>query len=366
MPKIMFNNAKIAGIVACVPKDSISLDSQINIFYDNNTAKLNRIKKTIGLDKRHIADKNTTTLDLCLESARLLLEMLSLDRDKIDAVIFVTQTPDFLQPNNSHILHSHLNLKESCACFDVNQGCSGYVYGLYLAFMMIETNLDNILLCAGDTMSKVVNPSDSNTAPLFGDGGSATIITRKIAKSYFSLNANGNGYRNIILPNSGFRGNLSDINCEIDSKDSMDSADSKDSTKDIDSKYLYMNGGEVFNFSIDKEPKAIKEILGFGKYNINDIDLIFFHQANAYILTNIAKRLNIPLEKVPMESISKYGNTSSASIPLAICDYCTNKKIEKNLKVILSGFGVGLSWASALLELDSPMINIKFYQKETK
>lgn len=340
--KLIFSNASIKSIATCLPQKKITLEDQVDLLYGGDLKKLQRIQKSIGLHSRYITTEETT-LDLCYEAS---IKILQDDIKKsIDAVIFVTQTPDFLQPNNAHILHGKLGLKEDCACFDVNQGCSGYVYGLLLAYSLIQSGAENILLCAGDTISKIVCPADSNTTPLFGDAGSATLITKNHTKSFFSLHSNGNGWDNIILPNSGFR--------QLQNKQKFE-------TK---THYLCMDGAEVFNFSIDKEPKAIREILQYANQQISEIDYIFFHQANAYIISNIIRRLGIESHKAPIDSISKYGNTSSSSIPLAICD-SIHTSIDNDFKVILSGFGVGLSWATALLTLQKNTIIHKpfFYQ----
>ncbi|ANV98005.1 hypothetical protein BBW65_03960 [Helicobacter enhydrae] len=342
--KTIFHSGAIQSIACCIPSNAVKLEDQAQQFYNGDIKKAQRIKKSIGLDTRYIADNQTTTLDLCFQASKTLLKT---SNAPIDVLIFVTQTPDFSQPNNAHLLHGKLNLSQNCACFDLNQGCSGYVYGLFLAFMLLSSGAENILLCVGDTMSKVLHPNDSNTTPIFGDAGSATLISNTNAKSYFTLHSDGAGWENIIVPNSGFRKNpYLSKNYQYPS-------------------FLCMDGAEVFNFSIEKEPKAIEEILQFSQNKIEDIDYIFFHQANAYIISNIARRLELDVSKAPSECVGKYGNTSSASIPLAICDLLSQKR-EKNLRVILSGFGVGLSWATALIHLDkhTQIFHPIFYNKE--
>ena len=342
MPRCVFKKGKIHSISIALPNNELSLDNEIDKFYNGDIKKLNRIKKNTGLNKRYIS-KNLTSLDLCAKASCNLIRNLKFDTNKIDALIFITQTPNYLQPNNANILHGKLNLNKDCACFDVNLGCSGYVYGMWLAFMMIECGLNYVLLCAGDTLSKCVSKLDSNTAPLFGDAGSATLIksTKLDSNSYFILHSDGSGYENIIFQNSGFK-------------------------KDEKYKnYLYMDGAEVFNFSLKVGPQSIEEILSYSNKDINDIDYIFFHQANAFIIQNIVKKLNIDSNKAPCKSISKYGNTSSSSIPLAICDFYKENKIEKNLNVILSGFGVGLSWGSAFINLNRDIkVEIDFIKEE--
>ncbi|MGH2305373.1 3-oxoacyl-[acyl-carrier-protein] synthase III C-terminal domain-containing protein [Campylobacter taeniopygiae] len=329
--KAIFKDVNISAISTTLPKDVKCIDEQIDKFYNGNQKQLNRIKKNIGINFRHISDQETTTLNLCYRSS---LDIINNFSDiHLDALIFVTQTPDFLQPNNSHLLHGMLNLDQECLCFDINQGCSGYVYGLYVAFSLLHNgNCKNILLCVGDTISKIVDPKDSNTAPLFGDAGSATLLQKKQTNdnAYFILNSLGSGWNNIWLPNSAFK-------------------------KTKDCSFLKMNGAEVFNFSIEKEMNSISNLLQFSNMEIENIDYLFFHQANLYIINNIARKLKLPLDKVPTASIAKYANTSSASIPLAICDLF-QAKIKEHKKVILSGFGVGLSWASCCLSLNDTLI----------
>lgn len=341
--KSNFSCARIKGIATCIPKYKIHLHEQADLFYQGDLKKVSRIKKSIGLDARYITDNQTTTLDLCLKASKHLLQ--SFEKIQVDALVFVTQTPDYLQPNNAHLLHHFLHLSHDCACFDINQGCSGYVYGLFLAYSLIEKGAENVLLCSGDTLSKVVNYKDSNTAPLFGDAGSATLISKAKDKSYFTLHSDGSGWENIILPQSAFRDN------------------SKLQKTNQEAKHLSMDGAEIFNFSISKEPEAILEILNYANISSDLIDYIFFHQANAYIISNIMRKLNIDSRKAPLDSISKYGNTSSASIPLAICD-CLHQTKDQDQTLILSGFGVGLSWATALLTLQKNTIIKKpiFYE----
>lgn len=329
MTQSIFQKAKISGISSTIPKNFRLLDDEIDTLYNGNQKKIDRIKKTIGLNKRHIAEDNVTTADLCENSARLLIEKTGINKDEIDCLILVTQTPDYLQPATANYLHGKLGFSESTIAFDVNQGCSGYVYGLWLASSLIESNSCNkILLLAGDTLSKIVDPTDSNVAPLFGDAGTATLIEKSNLPqdSYYILKANGSKFDTIIHRNSAFR------------KDALNTST------------LYMDGGAVFNFAIEEEPKAIKEILEFSKNDVESVDYFVFHQANKYIIENISKRAKLDLNKVPRKTTGEFGNQSSASIPVTICNEVSN--FNSNLKCIFSGFGVGLSWGTCLLSLD--------------
>ena len=347
MANSFFEKVKISGIVTCVPEHFRLLDEEIDNLYNGDIKQVNRIKKTIGLNKRHIVeDENTTTSDLCEIAANNLLDNMEIDKLSIDAIIFVSQTPDYFQPATATYLHGKLGLSQNCVAFDVNQGCTGYIYGLWLSHMMIETNsCRKILLLAGDTLSRVVNPKDSNVAPIFGDAGTATLLEKsdKLEKTYFSLHTDGSRFDTIIQPKGAFRVPTEDI---FNEKEIFEISDKRNLNN------LYMNGAEVFNFSIYTEPEAIKEILKLSNATPEEIDYIIFHQANKYIISNIARRLNFSLEKAPSETTGKYGNQSSASIPCTICDAIRKEAISRSLRLIFSGFGVGLSWASCQLKLD--------------
>ncbi|PHX05755.1 3-oxoacyl-[acyl-carrier-protein] synthase III C-terminal domain-containing protein [Vibrio splendidus] len=361
MANSKFNNGKITGVVTVVPQDVRCIDDEVHL-YGGNEKQIARIKRAIGLDKRHVTDESITTLDLCVDAAEKLISGIDIDKKDIDGLIFVTQTPDYLQPSNAAIAHGVLGLSTDAASFDIGLGCSGYVYGLWMAHMMVASQTcKRVLLLAGDTLSKCVNPRDRATAPLFGDAGTATLIeyTEADVESYFSLHTNGAGYQHILQPAGGFR-KPSSLETAVEKIDEEGNYRSEND--------LAMNGGEVFNFSIKTEPPAIKEILEFARQDINDVDYVVFHQANKYIITNIAKRLKLPMDKVPCETVSKYGNQSSASIPCTINDAIGRNLSISDKRLILSGFGVGLSWASAIVNLSgiySPPVLI-YQPKEIK
>lgn len=345
MANLSLNNAKISGIVTVVPQTEKCIDDEIDN-YGGNSKQIERIKKSIGLDKRRVTNEDTTTLDLCEQASIELISGLAINKSEIDGLVFVTQTPDHFQPNNASIIHGRLGLNVNCASFDVNLGCSGYVYGLWLAHMMISSgSCRNVLLLAGDTLSKSVNLRDRSTAPLFGDAGSATLIesTKEDFPSFFSLHSDGTGQEFIKIPAGAYRSPIHPEN-SFEFEDADGNWRSKEN--------IYMNGSEVFNFTIKTEPLAINEILNYSNKSIDEIDYVVFHQANKYIISNIARRLKLPLKKAPCETVSKYGNQSSASIPSTINDSLRDAVSNGSKQIILSGFGVGLSWASAIVNLN--------------
>jgi 3-oxoacyl-[acyl-carrier-protein] synthase-3 len=345
MAKCSFNQVQLGGVVTCVPSLVKCIDDEVDLF-GGSVKQIMRLKKTIGLDRRRVVEPGTTAVDLCEAAARRLLSGAELKTDLIDAMIFVTQTPDHTQPCNAAVLHGRLDLPKSCAAFDVNLGCSGYVYGLWLAHMMVSVGgCGRVLLLAGDTVSRIVNPRDRAVAPLFGDGGSATLIQRSgvESNSWFSLETDGKGFDKLIVPAGGQRAPSS----------AATRAEVTDEVGNIRSaENLFMDGAEIFNFSIVEEPKAVKDLLEYAGLDLDSVDYFVFHQANRYILSNIAKRLKIDLAKVPMQTVGSYGNQSSASIPSALCGELGELLGgATSQRLLLSGFGVGLSWASVLLDV---------------
>lgn len=345
MAKSSFNQVQIGGVVTCVPPLEKCIDEEVDLF-GGNEKQIARLKKTIGLDRRRVVEPGTTTADLCYAAARRLLEAAELAPKTIDSVICVTQTPDYLQPCNAAVLHGRLDLPKSCAALDVNLGCSGYVYGLWLAHMMVSAGgCERVLLLAGDTISRIVNPKDRTVAPLFGDGGSATLIQRSEGESaaWFSLETDGKGFDKLIVPAGGQRAPSSaETQAEVeDEGGNVRSAEN-----------LFMDGAEIFNFSIVQEPKAVRDLVDYAGLDFDAVDYFVFHQANRYILSNIAKRLKIDPAKVPMQTVERYGNQSSASIPSAMCGELQDvlRGADKQ-RLLLSGFGVGLSWASVILDV---------------
>ena len=343
MAKSCFQQARISGVVTCVPRTEKSIDDEVELF-GGNSRQIERLKKTIGLDRRRVVDERTTAADLCRTAARELMQRLQINPGEIDGLLFVTQTPDYAQPCNAAVLHGQLGLDPDCAALDINLGCSGYVYGLWMAHMMIASGgCQRVLLLAGDTISRITHPRDRAVAPLFGDGGSATLIECSAGEcsAWFSLNTDGSSYRSLIVPAGGFR--------QPSSPDTRTEATDEDGNTRC-AENLCMDGAEVFNFSIRVEPASVREVVEYAGLELDAIDFFVFHQANRYILSNIAKRLKLDPAKVPMQTVERYGNQSSASIPAAICAELDGPLASGQKRLLLSGFGVGLSWASAILD----------------
>lgn len=338
MVNSILNNVRISGISTVIPKKELSLLDDKSL-YNGDEKKINRVIKSSGFLKRRVVDENTTTSDLCEQAANDLIKNLNIDKSKIDGLIFISYTPDYLMPATSYILHKKLELSENCVVMDVPQACSGFVFGLYQAGMMINSGCKKLLLLVGDSFSKFTDMFDNNTAPVFGDAGTATLLeydsnTKPI---YFNINSNGENFDSLMCENGGFR--------NIPKKEDFYE----------DGKYKYqakMDGARIFNFTLEKIAPSIENVLAFAEINKQEIDYYVLHQANKFILENIASALNISIEKVPLETISKYGNQCGASIPCAISDVLKEQVSQGDNHLLLCGFGVGLSWASAVVNID--------------
>ncbi len=338
MVKTALNKTKIRGIVSVVPKRELSLLDNPHL-YNGNEKKIKRVIESSGFLKRRVTNIKTTTSDLCEYAAKKLLSKLSIEKETIDGLLFVSYTPDYIMPATSYVLHKKLGLSENCIVADIPQACSGYVFGLYQAAMMINSGCKRVLLLVGDTFSKFSDMFNDNTAPVFGDAGSATLIDYddNAGPMYFNIKSDGQHYDALISNNGGFR--------NIISKDDFyANGDYKYSAK--------MNGAEIFTFAMEKISPSIEEILEFANVKKDEINHYVLHQANKFILQNIAMQLEIQPNLIPAETLSKYGNQCGASIPCTISDQLEYEVSNNNNKILLSGFGVGLSWISAIVDIN--------------
>ncbi len=370
--KAHFTKTRIAGIITLIPPKSIDIDSELDSIYKGDIKALNRIKKVVGLQKRHIADSHITASDMGEAAANILLDFLKIPRESIDALIFVTQTPDYILPASACYLHGRLNLATSCLSFDINQACAGYLYGLYVAHSFIEGGgAERVLLIVGDTISKFVNPLDSNLAPIIGDGVSATLLERTQTKrdAFFELGSDGKKFYQLIIPEGAGR---------IPTKDIIQEEKVWQTSPTRTLKNLYMDGAEIFNFAVMTYPNTFTKILEFANLEKEALDFCFFHQANKYIVDNITKRLGLDPKKVPNTTTNKYGNLSGCSVPATICDTLAQDLAESNLDtalhrqkypllVHLAGFGAGLSFGNAILSLDEDFAckKVQIYRDNT-
>ena len=349
MPANQFVDVSLTGSVTVVPPKVRAIEEDLDLF-GGNVRQIERLKKTLGLNERRIASSELTNLDLCEQAAQVLMEQLNLKSSDLDGIVYVTQTPDHSQPSNATLLHGRLGCSTDCAALDVGLGCSGFVYALWLAYSIIANgSSQRVLVLAGDTLSRLVHPKDRATAPLFGDAGSATMVEKRVGAgvSWFRLGTDGRGSNSLIVPAGGARLPFSE----------QTSGEYSDDDGNIRTKEnLFMDGSEVFNFSIEVVPREIEALLDFAGASKDVVDYFVLHQANRYMVHNIGKRLSVDLERCPVDSFGAFGNLSSASIPGALAYELAGPLTGRgggrsSHKVVFSGFGVGLSWGSCLLTL---------------
>ena len=339
MPISKISGVKISGIACAVPENKENLIEDVTEFSKD---EIEKISKNTGVKYRHIVLGSMCTSDLCCAASENLFQAMDIDKKTIDAVIFVTQTPDYFLPATSCIIQSRLGLEKNCAAFDINLGCSGYPYGLWLAANMINAGtVKKALLLVGDTCNKRLSKQDSSTALLFGDAGAATILEaeNESEQMTFVLGTDGSGYKNLIIPAGSFRQMSSDATRKVEEREGGNFRSQEQ---------LYMNGAEIFTFTLKVVKPMIENLLAESGSTTDEIDYFIFHQANAFILKHLIKKIKLPEMKVPI-ALENYGNTSSASIPLTMIDGLSEQLRSEKLKMVFAGFGVGYSWASVEL-----------------
>ncbi|MFM1793215.1 MAG: hypothetical protein RLZZ252_1569 [Bacteroidota bacterium] len=334
MANITIEHVRVAGVSAAVPKRVVeNRDSPLF-----TKEELDKLFESVGIERRRCVEEGMTTADLCQAAAERLLSDMGIEKSSIDALVLVTQTPDFRNPATAVILQDKLGLPKTTLAFDVALGCSGYVYGLYVLSSLVSAGrIGNALLLVGDTASLTSSPLDKSRNLLFGDGGSATLLQfdATAAPMHFDLGSDGSGYQAIYTPHSGFRNRPTPESYEM-----IDYGDGIVRAK----VHSWLDGMEVFGFGISRAPKTVKSLAAAMNLDFGTVDYFLFHQANKMMNDRIVSKLGIPTEKAP-SNLRDFGNTSCASIPLLMATEVFNDKpFSGNL--VLCGFGVGLSWAT--------------------
>lgn len=304
-----------------------------------------RLRKKTGIECRHICADEEVASDLAVLAAERLFSQ-GISRDEVEYLIFCTQSPDYYLPTTACILQHRLGLKTGIGAFDYNLGCSGYVYGLGLAKGLIESRqVKNVLLLTAETYSKYINPEDNSVWSLFGDAATATFITAVDTdmEGIYGLTygTDGSGAGNLIVPVGGARHPFSKSPKTL----ICDEYGNKRTNHD-----LYMDGASIMNFSLDKVPDILEKILAKAACSRDNIDYFVFHQANKFMLDFLQDKC--ALSGYPYwNDVKEYGNTVSNSIPIALADLLDSKQSSELQRVVIIGFGVGLSWSGGIIDL---------------
>ena len=343
--KCKIEGVRIAALASVLPKKEIAIDSYTEFFGEK---KVKRLKRSTGVESVHVVSLGETAADLCFSAAKHIFEAGEITRESVDAIVFVSISPDYRAPGNAGILQERLGLSQDVVALDLTFGCSAYPYGLYEAAMLIKAGgCNRVLLCNGDTQSTLVNDKDRAMKMLVGDAGTATIVEAGEDTWNFYIKTVGKGYKDLIIPAGG---------CRLPSTE-----ETRREQEDEDGNIrrlvdLYMNGGEVMNFSLTEVPIAVESLCQQMNVTKKDIDLFALHQPNKLILDFLQNGMELDEHKCPV-GIGNVGNTASASIPLLLTtlksrgyDYLQAKR------VIACGFGIGLSVAAVSLNLSETKI----------
>ena len=348
MAFVKFQNVGITAMACAVPYKVIDNLHYMTEYYGEDNVKA--VVEKIGVYERRFADENTCSSDLCFAAADRLLTDNHIDRSEIDLLIFISQTPDYRMPATSVILQDRLGLPTTCMAYDINLGCAAFLFGLTTVYSLMQTGcFRKALLLDGETRSKVYSPRDRHEAFIFGDAGAAALIERndKFGKSYFSLNANGGLHDLIMIPAGGYRHMSSAETVKEKVVDQFGNMRSDEQAQ--------MKGQDVFAFTLTQVPKDVKKVLEFSAKNLDDMDYIVLHQANAFMNSYLVKKMKLDKEKIK-STIHKFGNTSSVSVPLTIVSELKDK-LNGHHTLLASAFGVGMTWASGVLDFNDCKIS---------
>jgi 3-oxoacyl-[acyl-carrier-protein] synthase III len=326
--------AYLKAVSYYLPETLVSNEKLVEEFPEWTVEK---VAGKVGINNRYIAAEDEFVSDLAVKVANKLFAEHEFDRSKVDFILLCTQSPDYFLPTTACLVQNALNIPKTCGAIDINQGCSGYIYGLALAKGLVISGIaTNVLLITADLYSKHIHESDKGNRTIFGDAASASIIsTDGFAKiGNFDLGTDGAGAENLIVKNGAMK---------------KPKSNSEDFNQDD---HLYMNGSEIFNFTLEAVPGLLENTLAKNELNLEEIDWFLFHQANRFMLNHLRKKLGIDEQKF-LIFMENCGNTVSSTIPILLVESLANDTISTNNKLLLAGFGVGYSWGGTVLTMNS-------------
>lgn len=343
--KINFSNKKITGILSILPSNEVLFEDEMHN-YSFSEAKSLKLKAAMGFkSKRVVADESTTSFDLVVKGLDYLFENNLLDKDSIDAILFVSQSPEYIMPPTSNLLHGKYGLDEKVYCLDINQGCAGFVVGLQQSFMLLNNpGINKVVLCNADVLSPKVSKFDRNSNPLIGDAAAITIIenTTESTSIIGEIRMEGAGAMALNVPAGGARMPITEETSEL-YEDTFGNKRSKN--------HLVMQGDNVFNFVQTKVPEQIKNIVESSNDNVDTIDYFLFHQPNRFMLQKLADKIGVSRDKLPFNVVENFGNSSGVTIPVVTTFNLGDQLEQSEMKVCFSGFGVGLTWGTIIMNL---------------
>jgi len=341
---LTFHNKAITGILTVLPAKEVNFEDEMEN-YNFSAAKSLKLKMAMGYNKRRIVDNGVTVSDLCVYGLNYLFEKELLNKDEMDALILVTQSPEYFMPPTSNVIQGKLGLKQDMICMDINQGCTGFEVGLFQAFMLLEQEeINKVVLLNADLLSQKVSNMDRNSNPLIGDSASITIIEKsdKSNTIFANIKMDGTAFDALIIPAGGFKMPSTPETAKM-------VEDAAGNFRSLDN--LVMKGDEVFNFVQREVPPMIEDLLSRAGVEKQTVDYFMFHQPNKFMLHKLADKIGISRDKMPSNIVENFGNSSGVTVPINICYNIGEKLLNSSYVVCLAGFGVGLSWSSILIKL---------------
>jgi len=337
MAVLKTKRARIAGMTCSFPAQEVTTAATA----ERLGADARRLSALTGIESRRIAPPDLCASDLCADAAERLLAALKWEKESISALIFLSQTPDYILPATACLLQHKLNLSQSCLSFDINMGCSGYVYGLMTAASLVEAGLGRVLLLVGDTINRLCSEEDRSVAFLFGDAGSATALDGGADQLTFIAGTDGRGADHLIIRAGQSRQRATPALCV---RQEVEPGNLRSPQE------LYMNGAEVLAFALREVPPLFAQIQQESGMDKDAFDAVVMHQANQFMLDALGRKMGLAKDRVP-SSVRNFGNTSCASIPVTLSCCLRDKLIDSRLRLAMLGFGVGWSWAGGAAEI---------------
>lgn len=341
---LKFYDKKITGLLTILPAREVRFEEEMEN-YNFSVAKSMKLKITMGYNKHRIVEKDTCVSDLCVYGMEYLFERGLLKREEIDALILVTQSPDYFMPATSNVIQGRLALREDVLCMDINQGCCGYIVGLFEAFMLLEQEaVSKVILLNADVLSRKVSDRDRNSKPLIGDAASITVVEKSDATGpiYGMIKMDGTHADALMIPAGGLR-------MPAGPETAVMKEDVAGNFRSLEN--LVMKGDEVFNFVQREVPPLIETLLANAGEKKEKVDWYLFHQPNRFMLNKLADKLGVPREKMPANIVENFGNASGVTIPTNICFNLGESLRDRTYTCCLAGFGVGLAWGAILMNL---------------
>lgn len=342
--RLKFKDKAIVGLVAAIPSKELLFDDEMEN-YEFSIETSMKLKKTMGYHAHRVFEAPLTVSDLATQVIEGMVERGEIQKDEIDALVLVTETPDQPMPPTSNIIQGKLGLKEDMICLDINQGCAGFEIGLLQSFMLLEQeSIRKVVLVNAEMLSRHTSKRDRNSYPLIGDALAVTVLERKpgAGEIFANVKMDGGGAFAIQIPAGGLKMPCS----EETRKEERDSFGNWRSAEN-----LVMKGDEVFMFVQKRVPGLIEDVLDFAGKSKEEIECFPFHQPNKFMLTKLASKLKIPKEKMPSNIVENFGNSSSATVPLNMVYNLREELLKRNMLLCVAGFGVGLVWSSIVMNV---------------